>query len=91
MPLTGLRATPAIERLARDGAPVAQPDGGGIDPAALREVYGVKARLLAPVAKNGAMVGWLEAHADKARAWAKSDITAIADAAARVRQIIGGA
>jgi uronate dehydrogenase len=87
----GLRATPAIERLARDRAPLAQQDGGGIDPTALRETYGVKARLLAPVARNGAMVGWLEAHADAPRAWAAADVDAIADAAESVRRIIGAA
>jgi maleate isomerase len=90
VPLAGLRATPAIERLAREAGPLAQPDGGGIDPAALREVYGVRARLLAPVAKKGVMIGWLEAHADVPRAWSKTDIAAIADTAAEVRGIIGG-
>jgi uronate dehydrogenase len=90
VPFAGLRATPAIERLAQGAAPIAQPDGSGIDPAALRDVYGVRARLLAPVAKNGAMVGWLEAHTDAPRAWSQSDVAAIATAAAEVRAIIAG-
>ncbi len=91
VPLAGLRATPAIERLARDGAPLAQPDGAGIDPQALREVYGVKARLLAPVTKAGTLLGWLEAHADAPRAWSATDLAAAADAALRVQRIIGAA
>jgi uronate dehydrogenase len=86
--LVGLRATPAIERLARDGAPLAQQDGVGIDPAALRDVYGVRARILAPVTKNGAMVGWLEAHADAPRDWSKSDVAAIGEAAKRVAALL---
>jgi uronate dehydrogenase len=90
VPLAGLRATPAIERLAQGAAPLAQPDSGGIDPAALRDVYGVRARLLAPVAKRGTMVGWLEAHADAPRTWSQADSAAITDAAAQVQRIIGG-
>ncbi len=77
----GLRATPAIVRLAAERQPIAQNDGAGIEPGALVANYGVRARLLAPVTRGDALIGWIEAHAGAPRKWADADVKAIAAAA----------
>ncbi|MBL8839399.1 MAG: NAD-dependent epimerase/dehydratase family protein [Alphaproteobacteria bacterium] len=87
----GLRGTPAIARLAAERAPIAQNDGTAIDPAALRETYGVRARLLAPVLRRDALIGWIEAHAAAPRKWSDADVKAIGAAAKGVSEAMKNA
>ncbi len=88
---SGQRAAPAIMRLAAEGAPVAQNDGSGIEPAALRETYGVRARLLAPVLRKNALIGWIEAHAAAPHKWSDADVKAIAATAETVAEAMKNA
>ncbi|MFE3515277.1 GAF domain-containing protein [Streptomyces sp. NPDC059166] len=54
-------------------------------PAALVDVYGVRAQMLAPVETDGAMTGWISVHSLRERDWTDTDTTALETAATRIR------
>lgn len=57
-------------------------------PQALIDVYGVKAQLLGPIERDGAMAGWLSAHSLAERPWTQADIAAMDAARARVTSLL---
>lgn len=57
-------------------------------PMALREVYGVRAQMLAPVVSNGDMVAWLSVHSLRERPWSDADQRAVAAAVDQVAVLL---
>jgi len=57
-------------------------------PRALLEVYGVRAQMLAPVVRDGDMVGWLSVHSLTERPWSVADQRALAVAVGQVEEAL---
>jgi maleate isomerase len=57
-------------------------------PAALLEVYGVRAQVLAPLRGPGGLPGWLSVHSLTERPWSEADLAAVDAAAAQTQKII---
>jgi maleate isomerase len=56
-------------------------------PAELIELYGVRAQMLAPLVRNGRLIGIISVHhAETPREWAPAEIAGVEQAAARVLQ-----
>lgn len=61
-------------------------------PAALTEVYGTTAQMLAPIFENDVLIAWVSVHENGGpRAWTAAEVAALEQAAARVqRELEGG-
>ncbi|MBD0859671.1 Asp/Glu racemase [Gordonia sp. zg691] len=57
-------------------------------PQALRDVYGVKAQVLGPVERDGAVTAWLSAHSLDERPWSPQDLAAMDTARAAVGELL---
>lgn len=63
--------------------------GGPEAPLPLREVFGVKAQMLAPVIREGRLDGWVSVHlAGTTRVWSASDQAAAERAAAQIVTVL---
>jgi non-heme chloroperoxidase len=59
-------------------------------PQALIDVYGVKAQMVAPVFRDGEVVGWLSVHYNPSvRDWTDADVAALRQAVTRVGEELG--
>ena len=73
------------EVLVQDDCAVDEPPA----PPALLEVYGVKAQMLAPVIREGALVGWISVHEVRSvRTWSAEEVSQLASAASRVAEML---
>jgi maleate isomerase len=59
-------------------------------PAALVDVYGVRAQMLGPVIADGRMVGWFSAHSLRERPWSASDQEALDRARKEAAELVTG-
>ena len=57
-------------------------------PAALLQVYGVRAQVLAPLRGPGGLPGWLSVHSLTERPWSEADLAAVDAAATQTQKII---
>jgi maleate isomerase len=82
------RGAATAQRLFATRDVLVQPDTATADPPPPRpllDVYGVKAQMLSPVARDGEIVGWLSVHYNPSpRVWEDGDVEALRAAAARV-------
>jgi maleate isomerase len=60
-------------------------------PAALLEVYRVRAQMLAPVETAGALTGWVSVHSLTERGWTAADVAALQQAARDVTGLLSSA
>ena len=58
-------------------------DAGPWPPAALQNIYGVKAQMLAPLELAGTLIGWVSVHSLAERQWSVADQLALKTAAAQ--------
>jgi maleate isomerase len=67
-----------------------QPDFSSppIPPAALRQVYGVRAQMLGPIEVGGALGGWMSVHSLHERPWLAAEVAALEQAAGRVAALV---
>lgn len=86
----GQRSLDTIAWLAGRRQLLVQPDFSRppYPPAALREAYGVKAQMLAPVIRGGALTGWLSVHSGRPRDWGPDDLASLGEAATAVHAVI---
>jgi maleate isomerase len=84
------RALETVRWLEDHRQPLVQPDfeSPPIPPAALRDVYGVKAQMLGPVEVGGALVGWVSVHSVTERPWSSADVSALEQAASNVEGLL---
>jgi maleate isomerase len=84
-----LKAAPTFVFLAEEKRPLIQPDLLDTDvpaPAALIELYGARAQMLAPILRDDELVGILSVHyAPGTREWTAEDIAALEQAAEQVQ------
>ncbi|MET0701281.1 MAG: aspartate/glutamate racemase family protein [Mycobacterium sp.] len=59
-------------------------------PQALRDFYGVRAQMLAPIVRAGEMVAWLSVHSLTERPWSHADQQALAAAVRQVDEALTG-
>ena len=87
-----LRSAPTFQQLDRTLDVLIQGDLLATDtppPPELIAQYGARAQMLAPVVRDGRMVGFVSAHSGPdVRAWGETDVGAIRTAAARVEAIL---
>jgi len=58
-------------------------------PAALLDVYGVKAQMLAPLVRDDLLLGWISVHYTLSpRVWSARDVAALENAAAKVHEVL---
>lgn len=73
------RELTTVQWLERERRNLIQPDFSATDvppPAALREIYGVKAQMLGPVIVDGRLKGWVSAHfCEGPRIWSDEDVS----------------
>jgi maleate isomerase len=86
----GQRNLDTITWLAEHRQPLVQPDFSRPPhpPAALREAYGVKAQMLAPVIRGGTLTGWLSVHSTRPRDWRQPDLASLREAETAVHAVI---
>lgn len=86
----GQRNLDTIAWLAKHRQSLVQPDFSRPPrpPAALRETYGVKAQMLAPVIRGGTLTGWLSVHSNRQRDWGQPDLASLHEATAAVHAVI---
>jgi maleate isomerase len=73
--------------LVQDDISVADPP----PPLELTTIYGAKAQMLAPVERDGKLIGWVSVHyIPGTRKWTREDVVAIAAAAGRMQAILDG-
>ena len=86
------RAAGTIVWLEKHRTILAQPDLAMAEarpPQALIEAYGARSQIIAPVERDGAMVGWVSIHSPEApRPWGKADRQAMRDAVAAVSRLL---
>lgn len=58
-------------------------------PAALLDIYGVKAQVLAPIQYGGALAGWVSVHSGRPRPWAEHDVLGARSTADEVAAALG--
>jgi maleate isomerase len=79
------RSLPTVRHIDRTRRILVQEDCDGADPAppaALIEIYGVRAQMLAPLVEHGELNGWVSVHDTAgARDWQGSDVDALSKAA----------
>jgi len=89
------RAVETVKWLDRERRPLIQDDLSATDvpaPAALIEIYGARAQMLAPIIVDDALLGWISVHYSKgARNWSTSDTAALDDAVKDVHAILAAA
>jgi maleate isomerase len=87
-----LRAAKTFQYLDREQRPLIQDDCSTGDypaPAELIALYGVKAQMLAPLVRDGALIGIISVHyAPAVRAWSATDVAALEDAAAQIQALL---
>ena len=83
-----LRAAATFRHLERERVPLIQDDLLDADPAppaALIEQYGARAQMLAPLLRDGRLVGIVSVHESAGpRAWTSADVAALETATARI-------
>ncbi|MER6983920.1 GAF domain-containing protein, partial [Streptomyces carpinensis] len=79
-----------VEWLERNRTPLVQPHFEAIPhpPQALIDVYGVRAQMLGPVERDGALAGWLSVHSMDERDWSAADTAALATATDRIHGVL---
>src|SRR5262249_39774943 len=79
---------PTVRWLDRERRLLVQDDLADADPAppqALIDAYGVCAQMLAPIERDGRLVGWISVHyAPSPRRWSPDDVAALEQAQRRV-------
>jgi maleate isomerase len=87
------RAAATVRWLERERRLLVQDDLAGADPAPphqLVEIYGTRAQMLAPLEREGELVGWISVHENQGpRHWSNEDIRALQSAAAWFQQWLG--
>ena len=82
------RRAETVRWLERELRPLVQDDCSAAEhppPAELVELYGVRAQMLAPVARDDRLVGWVSVHqTGSTRRWASEDVGAFERAAAAI-------
>ena len=79
-----------VEWLEHNRANLVQPHftAEPMPPAALIDIYGVRAQMLGPVERDGKMVGWLSVHSLAERPWTPEDQRALDAARQQVQDLI---
>ena len=89
-----LRAAATFKFLEREQRNLIQEDcaaGESPAPPELIEFYGVKAQMLAPIVRDGQLVGIVSVHyAPATREWTEEDVGALEDATRRVTEALAG-
>jgi len=81
----GHRAAPTGQWLIAHRVPLVQPSfagAGPLPPQGLRDDFGVRAQVLAPLVRDDTTIGWVSCHSTRERAWSDDDVAAVASAAA---------
>jgi maleate isomerase len=86
------RRLPTVAWLEQTRRNLIQPDFAGDPqpPAALVDVYGVRAQMLGPVLACGHVAGWFSAHSLRERPWSGSDQGALDEACKRAGELVAG-
>jgi len=92
--ITGIpqRAAATAQFLERERRILVQNDFSDPDlspPQALIDGYGVRAQMLGPLVRGGALIGWISVHhAGGARQWRPADVSALGDAMAVALRVL---
>jgi maleate isomerase len=84
-------AMPTVRWIAREKRILVQPDFSSppLVSSALVEVYGVKAQMLHPLLRGGAVFGWISVHqVGETRQWSEADLGALGRTAAAVEGML---
>jgi maleate isomerase len=86
------RAAPSVRFLERERRILVQDDCAAATdapPPELLRLYGVRAQMLGPVIRDGALTGWFSVHETRGpRAWRPGDIAALEHAIARAHALL---
>lgn len=81
------RALETVVWIARHQRPLLQPDFSRSPrpPDTLRDSYGVRAQMLGPAIRGGALAGWLSVHSGREREWGHDDLAALQEGTKALR------
>ena len=86
------RSAPTVRWLARELRTLVQHDCSVAEhppPTELVELYGVRAQMLAPVVRDGCLIGWVSVHQNQTtRHWTEEDVRALEGATTAIDDVL---